>query len=63
MPARVSRKLYDRNEKLLPTIRDIASKAQLRLCSLPAACRGPDGKGRAQIIASELLKANMRTGC
>jgi transposase len=33
MPARVSRKLHDRNEKLSPTIRDIAWKAQLRLCS------------------------------
>jgi transposase len=32
MPARVSRKLYDRNEKLSPAIRDIAWKAQLRLC-------------------------------
>jgi transposase len=33
MQARVSRKLHDRNEKLPPTVRDIAWKAQLRLCS------------------------------
>jgi transposase len=33
MPARVSRKLHDRNEKLSPAVRDIAWKAQLRLCS------------------------------
>jgi transposase len=33
MPARVSRKLHDRNEKLSPAIRYIAWKAQLRLCS------------------------------
>jgi transposase len=33
MPARVSRKLHDRNEKLSPTIRDIAWKGQIRLRS------------------------------
>ena len=33
MTARVSRKLYDRNEGLSPAIRDIAWKGQLRLCS------------------------------
>jgi transposase len=33
MPARVSRKLHDRNEKLSAAVRDIAWKAQLRLCS------------------------------
>ena len=33
MPARVSRKLHDRNENLPPAVRDIAWKAQLRLCS------------------------------
>jgi transposase len=33
MPARVSRKLHDRNEKLSPAIRDIAWKGQVRLCS------------------------------
>ena len=33
MPARVSRKLHDRNEKLSPVIRDIAWKGQMRLCS------------------------------
>ena len=31
MPARVSRKLHERDEKLSPRIRDIAWKAQLRL--------------------------------
>jgi transposase len=33
MPARVSRKLHDRNEKLSTAIRDIAWKGQIRLCS------------------------------
>jgi len=33
MPARVSRKLNDRNEKLSPAIRDIAWKGQIRLCT------------------------------
>jgi transposase len=33
MPARVSRKLYDRNDGLSPPIRDIAWKGQVRLCS------------------------------
>jgi transposase len=33
MQARVSRKLHDRNEKLPPAVRDLAWKAQLRLCS------------------------------
>jgi transposase len=33
MQARVSRKLYDRLEALPQTIRDIAWKAQVRLCS------------------------------
>jgi hypothetical protein len=32
MQARISRKLHDRNEKLPQGIRDIAWKAQLRLC-------------------------------
>src|SRR5205823_6425862 len=33
MPARVSRKLHDRLEPLSPVIRDIAWKAQARLCA------------------------------
>jgi transposase len=33
MPARVSRKLHDRDEKPSPAIRDIAWKGQIRLCS------------------------------
>jgi transposase len=33
MPARVSRKLHDRNEKLSPVVRDIGWKGQIRLCS------------------------------
>jgi transposase len=33
MQARVSRKLHDRNEKLPQVIRDVAWKAQVRLCS------------------------------
>jgi hypothetical protein len=44
MPARVNRKLHDRNEKLSPTIRGIAGRGQIRLCScyrLPAVSRKP----------------------
>jgi transposase len=33
MPARVSRKLYDRSEALPPVVRDITRRAQLRLCA------------------------------
>jgi transposase len=33
MPARISRKLFDRNEGLSPAVRDIAWKGQIRLCS------------------------------
>jgi transposase len=33
MPARASRKLHERNQKLSPKIRDIAWKGQIRLCS------------------------------
>ena len=33
MQARVSRKLHDRNERLPQDIRDIAWKAQVRLCA------------------------------
>ena len=33
VPARISRKLHDRNEKLSPTVRDIAWKGEMRLCS------------------------------
>jgi transposase len=33
MPARLSRKLHNRNEKLPPAIRDIAWKGQMRSCS------------------------------
>ena len=40
MPARVSRKLHDRNEKLPPAIRDIAWKGQLRLCDCARAIGG-----------------------
>jgi hypothetical protein len=32
MPARISRKLHDRNERLSSAVRDLAWKAQLRLC-------------------------------
>ena len=33
MPVQISRKLHDRDEKLSPTVRDIAWKVRLRLCS------------------------------
>ena len=47
MQARVSRKLHDRIEQLPSAIRDIAWKAQLRLCgALPASGRRRQGQGR-----------------
>jgi transposase len=51
MQARVSRKLHDRNEKLPQAIRDIAWKAQVRLCAryrrLAAA-----GKAKAVVVTA-----------
>ena len=46
MSARISRKLHDRNERLPTTIRDIAWKAQLRLC---ARYRRPSQPGRRRL--------------
>ena len=37
MQARISRKLYDRNQNLPQAIRDIAWKAQVRLCAIRSA--------------------------
>ncbi len=51
MQARVSRKLHDRNEKLPQAIRDVAWKAQVRLCAryrrLTAA-----GKAKAVVVTA-----------
>jgi len=51
MPARISRKLHDRNEELPPTIRDIAWKAQLRLCARYRRMTAA-GKERVVVIAA-----------
>jgi transposase len=54
MPARVSRKLHDRNEKLSSAVRDIAWKAQLRLC-LRYRRLAAVGKPKVVVIAREMV--------
>ena len=49
MQARVSRKLYDRLEALPQNIRDIAWKAQVRLCSSAGAVLLPAGSRRSSL--------------
>jgi hypothetical protein len=56
MPARVSRKLHDRNEKLSPTIRDIAWKARLRLCSR---YRRLAAAGKAKVVVTTAIAREM----
>jgi hypothetical protein len=46
MTARVSRKLHDRLEPLSAAIRDIAWKAQVRLCAISAPGRSRQAEGR-----------------
>ena len=56
MSARISRKLHDRNERLPTTIRDIAWKAQLRLC---ARYRRLVATGKAKVIVTTAIAREM----
>jgi transposase len=56
MPARVSRKLYDRNEGLSPAIREVAWKAQLRLCSR---YRRLAMAGKAKVVVTTAIAREM----
>ncbi len=55
MPARISRKLHDRNEELPPVIRDIAWKG-LRLC---ARCRPATAAGKAKVLVTTAIAREM----
>ena len=56
MQARVSRKLHDRNEKLPPAVRDIAWKAQLRLC---ARYRRLAAGGKPKVVVTTAIAREM----
>ena len=56
MQARVSRKLHDRNEKLPPAVRDIAWKAQLRLC---ARYRRLAAVGKPKVVVTTAIAREM----
>ena len=56
MPARVSRKLHDRNEKLLPAIRDIAWKGQIRLCTRYRRLAAP---GKPKVVVTTAIAREM----
>ena len=56
MPARVSRKLHDRLEQLPSTIRDIAWKAQLRLCGR---YRHLVAAGKAKVVVTTAIAREM----
>jgi transposase len=56
MPARVSRKLHDRNEKLPPAIRDIAWKGQMRLC---ARYRRLAAAGKPKVVVTTAIAREM----
>jgi hypothetical protein len=56
MQARVSRKLHDRIEQLPSTIRDIAWKAQLRLCGR---YRRMIAAGKARVVATTAIAREM----
>ena len=56
MPARVSRKLHDRIEQLSSVIRDIAWKAQLRLCGR---FRHLVAAGKARVVVSTAIAREM----
>ena len=59
MQARVSRKLHDRIEQLPSTIRDIAWKAQLRLCGR---YRHLIAAGKARVVARNDVRPDARFG-
>lgn len=56
MPARVSRKLYDRNQELPTAIRAIAWKAQVRLC---ARFRRLAAAGKARVVVTTAIAREM----
>ena len=56
MPARVSRKLHDRLEPLPATVRDIAWKAQLRLC---ARYRRLAAAGKPKVVVTTVIAREM----
>ena len=56
MPARVSRKLHDRLEKLSPVIRDIAWKGQVRLRSR---YRRLAATGRPKVVVTTAIAREM----
>jgi transposase len=56
MQARISRKLHDRNEKLPQPIRDIAWKAQLRLCNR---YRRLAAAGKAKVVVTTAIAREM----
>ena len=56
IPARVSRKLYDRNEVLPPGVLDIAWKAQLRLC---ARYQRLAAAGKARVVVTTAIDREM----
>lgn len=56
MQARVSRKLHDRNERLPQAIRDIAWKAQVRLC---ARYRRLSAAGKPKVIVTTAIAREM----
>src|SRR5260370_26618438 len=58
MLAPVSRKLHDRNEKLSPTIRDIAWKGQIRLCSR---YRRLAAAGKPRVVVTTAIAPAART--
>ncbi|MGY8669134.1 hypothetical protein Q3C01_43215 [Bradyrhizobium sp. UFLA05-109] len=57
MQARISRKLHDRNERLPQAIRDIAWKAQPRLCAhYRCLCRAA---GKPKVIVTTSIAREM----
>lgn len=56
MQARISRKLYDRNENLPQAIRDIAWKAQMRLC---ARYRRLAATGKTKVVVTTAIAREM----
>ena len=56
MAARISRKRHDRNEELPATIRDIAWKAQLRLCARYRRLAAP---GKAKVVVTTAIAREM----
>ncbi|MGH6869840.1 MAG: transposase, partial [Methylocella sp.] len=56
MPARISRKLHDRNQGLSPAIREIAWKGQVRLCSRD---RRLAMAGKAKVVVTTAIAREM----